>query len=113
MSKEDIVKHQWTKGKSGNPKGKPKGAKNRSTIIKEILNLMVKKVDADGKAVWQSKEYLMVEALVNKAIEKGDVNAFNAIYNNLYGNLKDTVDVNTTEEVNFDFREVIGRIKSQ
>jgi len=41
------------------------------------------------------------------------VNAFNAIYNNAYGNLKDTVDVNTTEEVNFDFREVIGRIKSQ
>ena len=113
MSKEDIVKHQWAKGQSGNPKGKPKGAKNRSTIIKEILNLMVKKVDADGKAVWQSKEYLMVEALVNKAIEKGDVNAFNALYNNLYGNLKYSVDVNTTEEVNHDFRNIISRIKAQ
>ena len=58
MSREQNLK-SWTKGQSGNPKGKPKGAKNRSTIIKEILNLMVKKVDADGKAVWQSKEYLM------------------------------------------------------
>ena len=116
---EDTVKNvqrnikSWTKGQSGNPKGKPKGAKNRSTIIKEILSLMVKKVDADGKAVWQSKEYLMVEALVNKAIDKGDVNAFNAIYNNLYGNLKDTVDLNTTEEVNHDFRNIISRIKAQ
>jgi hypothetical protein len=112
MSREQNLK-SWTKGQSGNPKGKPKGAKNRSTIIKEILGLMVKKVDADGKPVWQSKEYLMVEALVNKAIEKGDVNAFNAIYNNLYGNLKDTVDVNTTEEVNHDFRNIIARIKAQ
>ena len=103
----------WKKGQSGNPKGKPKGAKNRSTIIKEILSLMVKKVNADGKAEWQSKEYLMVEALVNKAIDKGDVNAFNAIYNNLYGNLKDTVDLNSTEEVNHDFRNIIARIKAQ
>ncbi len=111
MSKADLI--PFKKGQSGNPNGRPKGAKNRSTIIKEILGLMVKKVDADGKPVWQSKEYLMVEALVNKAIDKGDVNAFNTIYNNLYGNLKDTVDVNTSEQVNFDFREVIGRIKSQ
>ena len=51
--------------------------------------------------------------LSNKAIDKGDVNAFNAIYNNLYGNLKDTVDVNTTEEVNHDFRNIISRIKAQ
>jgi hypothetical protein len=111
MSKADLIPYK--KGQSGNPKGRPKGAKNRSTIIKEILSLMVKKVDANGEAVWQSKEYLMVEALVNKAIDKGDVNAFNAIYNNLYGNLKDTVDVNTTEEVNHDFRNIISRIKAQ
>ena len=34
MSKEDIKKHQWTKGQSGNPSGKKKGTKNRSTIIR-------------------------------------------------------------------------------
>lgn len=112
MSKEDNL-ILWKKGQSGNPKGRPKGSKNRSTIIREILDLMVKKEDEEGKTVWQSKEYLMVEALVNKAIEKGDVNAFNALYNNLYGNLKDTVDLNTTEEVNHDFRKIISRIKAQ
>ena len=111
MSKADLI--PFKKGQSGNPKGRPKGSKNRSTIIKEILSLMVKKVDTDGKAEWQSKEYLMVEALVNKAIDKGDVNAFNAIYNNLYGNLKDSVDIHTSEEVNHDFRNIIARIKAQ
>jgi len=70
MSREQNLK-SWTKGQSGNPKGKPKGSRNRSTIIREILDLMVKKIDANtGDAVWQSKEYLMAEALINKVIEK-------------------------------------------
>jgi uncharacterized protein DUF5681 len=29
--------HQFKPGKSGNPKGRPKGAKNESTILREIL----------------------------------------------------------------------------
>lgn len=113
MAKEDIIKHQWNKGQSGNPKGKPKGAKNRSTIIKEILELMVKDIDpSTGQEVWQSNEYRMIQAIVTKAIEKGDVNAFNSLYDNLYGKLKDTVDMNTTEQVNHDFRKLIAGIKA-
>ena len=112
MSKEHIEKHQWTKGQSGNPSGKKKGTKNRSTIIREILSLMVQVKDNNGDEVWQSNEYRMVQAMVNKAIEKGDVAAFNALYDNLYGKLKDTVDMNTTEQVNHDFRKLIAGIKA-
>jgi hypothetical protein len=72
MSKEDLI--PFKKGQSGNPAGRPKGSKNRSTIIKEILNLMVQvKDESTGEDVWQSNEYRMVQAMVNKAIEKGDV----------------------------------------
>ena len=41
-----------------------------------------------------------------------DVAAFNALYDNLYGKLKDTVDMNTTEQVNHDFRKLIAGIKA-
>jgi len=102
----------FEKGKSGNPTGRPKGSKNRSTIIREILSLMVQVKDHNGDEVWQSNEYRMVQAMVNKAIEKGDVAAFNALYDNLYGKLKDTVDMNTTEQVNHDFRKLIAGIKA-
>tara|TARA_R100000353_G_scaffold13829_1_gene13858 strand:+ start:69 stop:410 length:342 start_codon:yes stop_codon:yes gene_type:complete len=111
MSNIENLKH-FEKGKSGNPAGRPKGSKNRSTIIKEILNLMVQVKDHNGDEVWQSNEYRMVQAMVNKAIEKGDVAAFNALYDNLYGKLKDTVDMNTTEQVNHDFRKLIAGIKA-
>tara|TARA_R100001463_G_scaffold76981_1_gene131148 strand:+ start:103 stop:441 length:339 start_codon:yes stop_codon:yes gene_type:complete len=109
MSKEDLIPYK--KGQSGNPNGRPKGSKNRSTIVKEILNLMVQVKDDDGNDKWQSNEYLIVQAMVNKAIEKGDVAAFNALYDNLYGKLKDTVDMNTTETINHDFKKLISGIK--
>ena len=54
----------------------------------------------------------MVQAILTKAIEKGDVAAFNSIMDNVYGKLKDTVDMNTTEQVNHDFRKLIAGIKA-
>ena len=110
MSNNENLKH-FEKGQSGNPKGRPKGSKNRSTIVREILNLMVQVKDDEGNDKWQSNEYLIVQAMVNKAIEKGDVAAFNALYDNLYGKLKDTVDMNTTETINHDFKKLFSGIK--
>ena len=43
---------RWEKGQSGNPRGKPRGARNRATLLAEAL--------LDGEA----------EALAGKAIEK-------------------------------------------
>lgn len=112
MGGKGQIEPRWKKGESGNPAGRPKGSKNRSTIIREILDLMVKTTNDNGDEVWQSNEYRMVQSMITKAIEKGDVAAFNAVYDNVYGKLKDTVDMNTTENVNHDFRKLIEGIKA-
>ena len=69
MSKIENLK-PFEKGKSGNPTGRPKGSKNRSTIIREMLDMMVQVKDNQGNDVWQSNEYRMVKAIISKAIEK-------------------------------------------
>jgi hypothetical protein len=38
--------HTWKPGRSGNPKGRPKGSKNESTILREVLQ---HKIDIRGK----------------------------------------------------------------
>jgi hypothetical protein len=35
---DHLVKTEWRKGQSGNPSGRPKGSKNLSTWIQELLN---------------------------------------------------------------------------
>ena len=112
MAGKGQIEPRWKKGESGNPAGRPKGSKNRSTIIREMLDMMVQVKDDEGNDVWQSNEYRMVQAILTKAIEKQDVAAFNSIMDNVYGKLKDTVDMHTTEQVNHDFRKLIAGIKA-
>lgn len=110
MSKEDLIPYK--KGQSGNPAGRPKGSKNRSTIVKEILSLLVKGENPmTGEQEWLSNEYRMTASVLLKAIEKGDVNAYNSLMDSAYGKNKDTVDLNTSETVNHDFKKLISGIK--
>lgn len=72
MGGKGQIEPRWTKGESGNPVGRPKGARNRSTIIKELL--------AQG-----DNELKMHMAQLLKAIEKSDTNAYKAILDSAYG----------------------------
>jgi hypothetical protein len=72
MANEENLKPAWGKGQSGNPKGKPKGARNRSTILKELLDL-------------DDNELRMHLAQINKAIVKEDTNAYKAVLDSAYG----------------------------
>jgi len=90
--------HQWVKGESGNPAGKPKGIKNKSTLIKKYLEAIVR--DADGKGKKQpwgiedvlemSAAEIMVLAQVHKAM-KGDTAAFRELMDGAFGKSPDIV----------------------
>ena len=79
-------------GQSGNPNGKPKGTKNRSTILREILELEA----SDGKTY----EYKIDKALIDKALD-GDIPAIKEIKDSVHGKITDTsfnINAETKEE---------------
>ena len=47
-----IKKNQWRPGQSGNPQGRPKGSKNKTTLIKRAIEAdVVGEISDDVKAV--------------------------------------------------------------
>lgn len=87
----NIQKKSWKKGQSGNPKGRPKGSKDRATIVKKWLTA---EVDIEnpltGKDQKISVEDAMVLAMAQAAIEDKNVAAYNSLKDELYGKLKDS-----------------------
>lgn len=72
---------QFKPGQSGNPKGRPHGAKNLSTELLEELQERVK-VTESGKQKTISKQRAMLKALMAKAVQ-GDSRAANTLLNML------------------------------
>ena len=67
MSNTPTITTQFQKGKSGNPLGRPKGSKNKSTILREA---MLAKTDR-----MLSKEVPKVLMVVLEAAKNGDMSA--------------------------------------
>lgn len=94
---EASERNRWKKGQSGNPNGRPKGAKSRGTILKKYVSLTYK--DKNGQTAEQpfgtDGEPLTVEELmelmqIRKAL-KGDTNAYKEIKDTIYGKNPDIV----------------------
>jgi len=84
MANKDI-EPRWQKGESGNPNGRPKGSKNRSTIARYWLSVEQKlKNPLTGENETMSQEDLMHLALIKKARE-GDVSAYKQLMDSAYG----------------------------
>ena len=67
---------RFKSGESGNPKGRPRGSKNRKTIVRQIANEM-HTVTENGQRRRLSTLALMLLALRNQALA-GNVRAFRA-----------------------------------
>ena len=93
-------------GESGNPAGRPKGSKNRSTIAKYWLEVNQNlKNPLTGESETMSQEDLMTLALIKKARD-GDVNAYKALMDSGYGAPQQTTESLVTVN-NFDLKEVL------
>src|SRR5438045_4542344 len=58
---------RFTKGQSGNPRGRPPGAKNLTTLLEEALNEPVTVTDNGGRRT-VSKRRAIFTQLVNRAV---------------------------------------------
>ena len=78
-------------GESGNPNGRPKGTRNRSTIAREWLEVQqsIKNPITGQNEILQQHD-IMTLALIKKANE-GDVNAFKELMDSAYGKLSQTL----------------------
>src|SRR5271168_2118697 len=68
---------QFRKGTSGNPKGRPRGSKSLSTIVKETLDEKVV-VRENGSCRRITKRAAMIKQQANKAMS-GDQRAFRSL----------------------------------
>jgi len=82
-NEENLIPYE--KGQSGNPKGRPKGSKNRSSVAKKWLSVeQNQKNPLTNKDEDMSQEDLITLALIKKA-RKGDVQAYQKLLDSAYG----------------------------
>lgn len=84
--------HLWKPGQSGNPAGKPKGARHFSTLIKEAITKV-----AEDTGTSDDKE--IVKALVMKA-KQGDLKAVDMVLDRVDGKAEQTINLDADVTMN-------------
>lgn len=74
---------QFKPGKSGNPKGRPKGTRNLRSDLQEELNAKVTVIEA-GNQIQVSRQKALIKSMMAKAI-KGDTSAARVLINLIVG----------------------------
>jgi len=99
-NKNAIGNPAWVKGVSGNPNGRPKGAKSLTGVLADMmdaneleLKVTIQKPDKEPEEkifsikADQSMKYAISLALVAKAIQ-GDMSAINCIFERIEGRVE-------------------------
>jgi hypothetical protein len=81
----------FVKGQSGNPAGRPKGTRNRSTIVREWMEAIERaKNPITGETEELSQADIATLAVLKKA-RSGDVNAYRELMDSAFGKVPDRV----------------------
>jgi hypothetical protein len=95
---ENLEGKGFKKGQSGNPKGRPKGSRNRSTLAKQWLEVNQKvKNPITGEQETLEQQDIMTLALIKKA-RSGDVAAYKELMDSAYGKALQKTDITTDGE---------------
>jgi len=94
----ENLKPQKAGEPSHNPNGRPKGSRNRSTIVREWLETTYKKINpiTGQNETLQIQDHLVI-SLIGKAL-KGDVQAFRELFDSGHGKVSELLDVTSKGE---------------
>jgi len=86
---ENVLKHKIKPGEVRNPNGRPKGARSRSTIVRELLELS----ETVNNPITGVKERLTQADIIALAVLKkartGDLQAYRELMDSCYGKVAD------------------------
>lgn len=82
---QNIENHKWQPGQSGNEDGRPKGAKNRSTIVKKWMEVASKGENYLTKELQElTEEDWQILSLIKQG-RRGNIQATKLLFDMLYG----------------------------
>ncbi len=88
-----FKKYQWVKGQSGNPAGRPKGSRNITSNLKELLEIELDTEDpVTGVTIKASSSQIINSRLIRSALD-GDVKAIKEIYDRIEGRPNQKLDI--------------------
>jgi hypothetical protein len=118
MGAKDIEKHEFKKGESGNPNGRPKkyvsalkeqGYKNSE--INDCILVMISMDLDELKQVWQNPRATILEKTIanalRKSLEKGSLYSIEVLLSRAVGKPKESIDHTTNGETMRDIQVTI------
>jgi len=112
MAKEDIVKYEFQEGHKF-AKGRPKGSRNLSSLVKEMLSAEIDIVNPLSREMEKlSYQQLIIIGQMQKAIHKKDTRAAEWLFEIGFGKVKDVIDIEATVEGGATFKNLIRAFKT-
>lgn len=93
----------FQKGRSGNPKGRPRGSKNRAALVKKWMTLAENVTNPITKEKqWLTQEDLMTLSMIYAVRQKQDVAAYKILMDARFGTETGKLEINNNEGVTKD-----------
>ena len=110
MAKKDIIKHQFPKGVTGNPNGRPrkyvsllKEQGYRLSEINDTIQVMMSMDMQELKTVWDNPNATILEKTIasamRKSLEKGSLYSMDTLLTRVFGKPKEQLDIQSDNKI--------------
>jgi len=110
MAKDDIIKHQWKVGQSGNPNGRPRKYTSllreqgyKLSEINDTIQAMMQMTLDELREVWDNPNATILEKTIanamRRSLERGSLYSVETLLTRVYGKPKETQQVTQDSKI--------------